>query len=179
MKDLLNSAEYSFMLGTNTVNGEVRSLFFADIYTDDEYLDAFGFILENIFKGIDNERILAEEVYNLVETEYNESGMGVILGNFSNFSSFIEKLIEVKIQKLPYLETIEDFKSLIDIADNLPEKIAISIYEAVLARLVYSYRTVDDIDFTQKVINYVRNSTINTADKKFYAIVSKVINHMH
>ena len=179
MKDLLNSAEYSFMLGTNSVNEETRSLFFADIYTDDEYLDAFGFILENVFKGIDNNRIPVEEVYNLIETEYNESGMNVVLGNFSNFSNFIRKLIEVKIQNLPYLETIEDFKALIDIADNLSEKIAISIYEAVLSRLVYSYRTVDDIDFTQKVINYVKNSTIETVDKKFYAIVNKVINHMH
>lgn len=97
MKDLLNSAEYSFMLGTNSVNEETRSLFFADIYTDDEYLDAFGFILENVFKGIDNNRIPVEEVYNLIETEYNESGMNVILGNFSNFSNFIKKLIEIKI----------------------------------------------------------------------------------
>lgn len=177
-ESLMNAAEYMLMLGTNEVTDEVRAAYFTGITTHDEFLEAFGLILESVLKGIENEIIDRDTGYNLIKNEYTVSEMTTHLGDFSIFDNLVNQLIEAMVCS-PGSKQIEDFMAFADIAKTLDdERIRISIYQAVLLRLVQSAQALNNIEFTKEIMKYVKESTVDNQDRKLYRVIRKATNRM-
>lgn len=176
MKDLIKAAEYMIQLSTNTVNEEIRNDYYSDIEDFDDYITALGTLYKSIIKGFIEKNYNIEEALLLFETEYENSNLVEQFGDKIGYINLLELLLKGRNEQ----DSLSDIlKSYIEIADTVHEKITISIYEACLTRLVYSNMVLEDLDFSQKIIDYINNSPYkNLSNKKFIDVISYAMNHI-
>jgi hypothetical protein len=129
-------------------------------------------ILVSVLKGIADNALDIESAKVLVETEYNNSCLSESFGSYDKFFELINNVIEAS-TLARYIDSMEEFRYYIDIADTLEADFAITIYFSVLARMCYSNKILEDIDFSKKLINYV-NAYPSTGPRFLFGTVSKI-----
>lgn len=157
--DLLNYAQYSIMVATNSVTDDTRNSYFATINGDRiKGADAFNALLVSVFKGIDDKLLDSEVAKKLVETEYNKSCLHEIFGDYNPFSALINSVIDIKVSaETAHNFDIGEFKYYINIADTLDKDFAITIYYIMLTKMCFTHKILEDIEFSRKLINYVND----------------------
>lgn len=173
MKDLINAAEYMIQLSTNKVDKEVRNGYYSDIEDIEDYLTAIETLYKSIVKGFMAGNYTIEVALSLFENEYDISNLAEYFGDKNGYINLLELLLKGKNDHDIFIDIIKPY---IEVADVLHERIAISVYQVCLSRLVYSNMVLEDLELSNKIINYINNSPYKTLENKklldiiFYAM---------
>ena len=177
MDNLLNAAEYMIMLSTNTVSEITRDEYFSNVTQYDSCINGLELILKSVLKGLDNNTLSAEDALKLIENEYNKSTIPNFLEGSSGVIELACKLIDARSHE-PGTATIEELKSYVEIADKLDKCISISIYRAVLNRLVIAHMVLEDIDFSKKLMDGIKNNPNVNDNMTFFNIIHDALEHI-
>lgn len=157
MDKLIKLAEYVLALESNSVTDEVRHDFASIIEDENSALENFALILTNVLKQVDN-TLTAKEASDLIEHEYRNLPFAFYLDEFETYVPFIDLLLLTKVNAKEERFTLDSLKNYINIADSLAnESIKMGIYNAILTMLLYGRSITEDMAFSHKVLNYVKN----------------------
>lgn len=180
MNQFIYFADYILALNSNTMTVEKQENFKQNITDRKSANRIFEAILKAFFKEINKNNLSAEEAFIKIQNEFNALDFSLYLAEFSYYYDLIALIVAAAATKEQKdSETINKLKQFITVADSMNEEIKFSIYYAVLNRLVYGDLIIDNVDFTQNILQYLKNTEeINDEDKELSDIIYVAINNL-
>ena len=158
----MNSMSYTkYILGlaAKNVTEEIRNEFCSNMGY--ETVRVFGCILCVAAKLLSTGKISEKDAEDLSRDEYLKCGLSDQIGNYDLVSDVVSSVLKESVSGSSFLDRN---KSIIDAADMVPvSAIKTGLYVACLDSVVSCGIVLDDVDFTQKIVDYVDSSDTNEA----------------
>lgn len=174
MDTTIIKAEYLVQLATGMVTSEVREAYLSKISANRHTMcEIFEMIISSIFSGINQRTIEKEDAFNLIKYEYNAiPALNTYLGDFEKFENLINKLISMKTFSKDD-DVFKILKDYITIAENLPEDFATPIYQGVLLKMINQGLLLNDLDYSQELIQWINENGVANEDRKLTALIGE------
>ena len=171
----LAKAEYLLALEKNSMTEDIRNNFIISIEDNVSYLKVFASIIKTLFRQMKEDKITKEEAIDCAKQEYEALSLENFLVNNTEIFPFIEIIFNYR--TIDEAISLDLLKKYIKIADKINhDSIVICIYQGVLNGLLIGELIGTDIDFSEKVINTVKNHVeMNEDDKIFLNIIMEAI----
>lgn len=164
MNNILAKANYFLALEKNSMTDEIREAYIKHIEEYPNYFIVFSALAKTIIRQCKEEKISREEAIKLFKDEFVKLKLTDFLMSDKEVFPLIELIFKEK-QEADSV-TIKLLKDYIDVADKISVySITYGIYYAVLNALLVSEFIGIDLDFSEKVINFVKEHKETNEDE--------------
>ena len=176
--NLVVKAEYILALSTNNVTDEIRNNYIDLLKKEDtNYLKIFAEIIEIIMKQFRNKTLSKEEAIVIAKNEFLKFSLSDFIGDEKDFFPLIENIFKIREKDKPIsLETLKQYINIADTSNN--HSITVCIYYSVLNGLLVGGLIDTDIDFSEKVISFIKQyKQLNDDDNLFLRVIMESITY--
>lgn len=170
--NIVDHAQYVVMLANNTVTDEAREKFFATKEDRRGYGEALNLIVTSIVDGLKKGTYSVETAKTLLANEYGKSNLAEYFGDYSHISALVDIIIANAMDKKRN-HTLDDLKEVIAVVDKLDADIAVSAYYVILNIMCLSEKVVEDLEFSQKLISFIKgHSDIDEHSRFLFTVIN-------
>ena len=177
MNSKVYMAKYIISIATNSITDTIREDYktVMDISNAVDCKIIFRTLLDTILKSVSVNKYSPEIGITIMENEYSKLNLSNTIGDYAQYSTFVNLLIETCSKDYVYSELLGVYKHWIEVADNLSVELKTYIYHSVLNALVKRSLVTEDLEFSEKVTLFVSNNNETYENKQLFDIVVSVL----
>lgn len=167
MNNKVHMAKYILSVATNNVTEDARENYkmVMDVNNLADCKVIFRTILGTVLKSISSNKYDSKIGLEIIGNEYSKLNLSPVLGDYNNYSSFVTLLVETRDKEYVHSELLDLYKHWIEVADSLMDDLKVYIYHSVLNALVKRNLVAEDLDFSEKVTEFVGNNNETYEDR--------------